>query len=70
MVKLKLQFPVFIEDSPSFFNKKQKTKKTSVLFVAVIDHSKLSRLGYFGILLCQKYWILQLLGYKRLVWTW
>lgn len=51
MVKLKLQFPVFIEDSPSF-NKK---KKTSVLFVAVTDHSKLSRLDYFGILLCQKY---------------
>lgn len=52
MVKLKLQFPVFIEDSPSFLIK---NKKTSVLFVAVIDHSKLSRLGYFGILLCQKY---------------
>lgn len=67
MVKLKLQFPVFIEDSPSFLIK---NKKTSALFVAVIDHSKLSRLGYFGILLCQKYWILQLLGYKRLVWTW
>lgn len=67
MVKLKLQFPVFIEDSPSFLIK---NKKTSVLFVAVIDHSKRSRLGYFGILLCQKYWILQLLGYKRLVWTW
>lgn len=52
MVKLKLQFPVFIEDSPSFLIK---NKKTSILFVAVTDHSKLSRLDYFGILLCQKY---------------
>lgn len=55
MVKLKLQFPVFIEDSPSFLIKNKKNKKTSILFVAVTDHSKLSRLDYFGILLCQKY---------------